>query len=135
MPTDARTPQVSNRVVWTGRILSAIPVLFLLFDGISKLLKPVPVVQATVKLGYSESAIPTLGILVLACTILYAIPRTSIFGAIFLTGYLGGAVASHFRVGDPLFSHILFPVYMGAFIWLGLYLRDARLRALVPLRS
>jgi len=135
METKAETAPAAQKGVWTGRIVSAIPVLFLLFDGISKLLKPVPVVQATVKLGYSERAIPTLGILVLACTILYAIPRTSIFGAIFLTGYLGGAVASHFRVGDPLFSHILFPVYMGAFIWLGLYLREHRLRALVPLRT
>jgi len=92
-------------------------------------------VEATVKLGYSATTIVPLGIVLLTCTVLYVIPRTSVLGAILLTGYLGGAVATHVRVGDPLFSHVLFPVYLGVMIWLGLYLRDNRLRALMPLRS
>jgi len=100
-----------------------------------KLLKPTFVVDATVKLGYQESTIVPLGIVLLTCVILYVIPQTSVLGAILLTGYLGGAVATHVRVGDPLFSHVLFPVYLGILIWLGLYLRDVRLRALVPLVS
>ena len=99
-----------------------------------KLVKPAPVVEATVRLGYPESVILGLGIVLLACTALYLIPRTSILGAVLLTGYLGGAVATHVRVGNPLFSHVLFPTYLGALIWGGLYLREDRLRALIPLR-
>jgi len=88
-----------------------------------------------VSLGFAGAATARgLGVLLLACTLLYAVPRTAVLGAILLTGYLGGAVATHLRVGDPLFSHVLFGVYMGVALWLGLYLRDARLRALVPLR-
>lgn len=128
-------PTTSKGMLWTGRVLSALPILFMLMDGGMKLFKPAFVVDATVKLGYSESVIVPLGILALICTILYAIPRTSVLGAILLTGYLGGAVASHLRHGDPLFSHVLFPVYWGVMLWAGLYLREDRLRALVPLRS
>lgn len=120
---------------WTGIIISAIPTLFLLMDAIGKLVKPEPVVTGTVELGYPETVIIPLGIVLLICTILYLIPTTSILGAILLTGYLGGAVATHARVGSPIFSHLLFPVYLGIMIWLGLYLRDVRLRSLVPLRS
>ena len=120
---------------WSGIILSAIPTLLLLMDAVGKLLKPEPVVAGTVELGYPETAIVPLGIVLLVCTILYAIPKTSVLGAILLTGYLGGAVATHVRVGSPLFTHMLFPIYLGIFIWLGLYLRDIRLRALAPLRS
>ena len=126
---------VSKKQIWSGRILSGLPALFLLMDGVMKLIKPAPVVEGTVKLGYPESVILPLGIVLLVCTVLYVIPRTSVFAAILLTGYLGGAVATHVRVGDQLFSHVLFPVYLGVLIWLGLYLRDTRLRALVPLRS
>jgi len=126
---------VSIKTLWAGRIISALPILFLLMDGVMKLIKPAPVVEATVKLGYSEAVIIPLGIVLLVCTVLYLIPQTSFFGAILLTGYLGGAVATHVRAGDPLFTHILFPVYLGVMIWLGLYLRDNRLRVLVPLRS
>ena len=104
-------------------------------DGVMKLFKPAVVVDATLKVGYAETTIVPLGIVLLACTILYVVPQTSVLGAILLTGYLGGAVATHTRVGDPLFSHVLFPTYLGALIWLGLYLRDARMRALVPLRQ
>jgi DoxX-like family len=121
--------------LWTGRILSAVPVLFLLMDGVMKLVKPESVLRATVQLGYPESVIFGLGIVLLVCVILYVIPRTAVLGAILLTGYLGGAVATHVRVGDPLFSHILFPVYVAILVWGGLYLREERLRALIPLRS
>jgi len=100
-----------------------------------KVMKPDFVVKATVQLGFSENVIFPLGITVLICTILYAVPRTAILGAILLTGYLGGAVATHVRSGDPLFSHILAPVYFAVILWIGLYLREPRLGALVPLRS
>ena len=126
---------ISKKALWAGRIISALPVLFLLMDGVMKLIKPVMVVEATVKLGYPATVIVPLGIVLLTCTVIYVIPRTSVLGAILLTGYLGGAVATHVRVGDPLFSHVLFPVYLGMMIWLGLYLRDNGLRALVPVRS
>ncbi len=135
MGLDSQTALVSKKALWAGRIVSALPVLFLLMDGVMKLFKPAVVVDATVKLGYTETTIVPLGIVLLACTVLYVVPQTSVLGAILLTGYLGGAVATHTRVGDPLFSHVLFPTYLGTLIWLGLYLRDARLRALVPLRQ
>lgn len=134
MQTDNGTV-VSRKALWAGRIVSALPVLFLLMDGVMKLVKPTVVVDATVKLGYAESTIVPLGTVLLVCTVLYVIPQTSVLGAMLLTGYLGGAVATHVRVGDPLFTHVLFPVYMGILIWLGLYLRDIRLRALAPLRT
>ena len=121
-------------MLWGGRIMSGLPALFLLADAIAKFVKPAAVVEGTVKLGYSESVILPLGIVLLACTVLYLIPRTSILGAILLTGYLGGAVDAHVRAGDPMFN-ILFPAIFGALLWGGLYFRDARLRALIPLRS
>jgi DoxX-like family len=130
-----QTAPVSKGKLWTGRIMSAMPVLFLLMDGVMKLMKPEFVVKATVQLGYPESVIFPLGIVVLICVVLYVIPRTAILGAILLTGYLGGAVATHVRVGDPLFSHALFPVYFAILVWGGLYLREERLHALIPLRS
>jgi len=118
--------------LWAGRISSALPALFLLLDGIMKLVKPVFVVEATVQLGYREGVIVGLGVVLIACTILYLIPRTAVLGAILLTGYLGGAVATHVRVGGPLFS-IIFPVILGAMLWGGLYLRDERVRSLTNL--
>jgi hypothetical protein len=132
--SDAQFGPLSKGRLWTGRIMSALPALFLLVDGVGKLIKPAPVVEGTVQLGYPESVLLGLGIVLLTCTILYTIPRTAILGAILLTGYLGGAIATHVRVGSPLFSHILFPVYLAVLIWGGLYLRDERLRALIPLR-
>ena len=125
---------VSKKNIWAGRIIGGLPALFLLVDAIMKLVKPAPVVEATVRLGYSENVIIPLGIVLLVCTVLYLIPLTSVLGAILLTGYLGGAVATHVRVGEGLFS-IVFPVIFGVLLWLGLYLRDDRLRSLVPLRS
>jgi DoxX-like family len=100
-----------------------------------KLMKPAFVVQATVELGYPESVIIGLGVVLLVCTILYLIPGTAVLGAILLTGYLGGAVATHVRTGGPLFGHTLFPVYIAVLLWSGLFLRDARLAALIPLRK
>lgn len=114
--------------------MSALPSLFLLVDGIMKLMKPPVVVETTVQLGYPESVIVGLGIVLLVCTALYVIPRTSVLGAILLTGYLGGAVATHVRVGGSLFS-VVFPVILGALLWGGLVLRTPRLGALIPLKA
>jgi hypothetical protein len=125
----------SKKSVWVGRVLSGLVVLFLIPDGIIKFTKPAPVVEAFTHVGWPLSLANTIGALLLVCTAIYALPRTAFLGAILLTGYLGGAVATHLRAGDPLFSHVLFPTYLGALLWLGLYLRDSRLRALVPLRS
>jgi hypothetical protein len=133
--SDTQALRISRKILGTGRILSALPVLFLLVDGIMKLMKPESVVKATIELGYPESVIKGLGIVLLVCVILYVVPRTAVLGAILLTGYLGGAIATHVRVGNPLFSHILFPVYLAVLIWGGLYLREQRLRALIPLRN
>ncbi|PWT82116.1 MAG: DoxX family protein [Acidobacteria bacterium] len=119
---------------WIGLIIGSLASLFLLIDGVMKLIKPRLVVETTIQLGYPESVISSLGIVLLAATILYLIPRTSVLGAILSTGYLGGAVATHVRIGGGAFP-ILFPVVLAAMLWLGLYLRDERLRALVPLRS
>lgn len=131
---DTQTAPVGKGALWTGRIMSGLATLFLLMDSVGKFVKPPPVVEGTVQLGYPESVILPLGIVLLACTLLYAIPRTSILGAILLTGYLGGAISTHVRIGNPLFSHILFPVYIAILIWGGLFLRDVRLRTLFPLR-
>src|ERR1700716_3463894 len=136
MPTIAETAPVSKPALWTGRVLSGLVIVFLLFDGAIKLV-PWPVVTETMeKIGYgsSESLARTLGVITVACTVLYAIPPTSIVGAILLTGYLGGAMASHVRIGSPLFSHILFGFYLGLMLWGGLWLRDRGLRALIPFR-
>jgi hypothetical protein len=133
MPSNMSPVAVSKGTLWLGRIMSVLPALFLVMDGVMKLVKPDIVVKATVQLGYPENIILGLGIVLLACTLLYLIPRTSVLGAILLTGYLGGAVASHARVGDGVFP-VLFPVILGALLWGGLVLRDAQLRALLPIR-
>jgi len=135
MQSDTQTAPVSKKMLWAGRILSGLLGLLLLADSVGKFVKPAAVVEGTVRLGYHESIILPLGIVLFACAVLYLIPRTSVLGAILLTGYLGGAVATHARVGDPLISHIMFPVYLGVMVWGGLFLRDDRLRALLPLRS
>ncbi|MCU1310132.1 MAG: rane protein [Candidatus Angelobacter sp.] len=135
MQSATQMAPVSKKMIWVGRVLSAIAILFLLFDSVIKLMKIAPVLAAFVKLGYPADVVRGIGILLLVCVALYAIPRTSILGAILLTGYLGGAVATHVRIGDPLFSHALFPTYVGLLIWAGIFLRDERVRALVPLRS
>ena len=132
-PTASAAPSTAAR--WTGRVMSALPALFLLLDAAMKFVKPEPVLKGTTELGYSESVIVPLGVVLLVSTLLYVFPRTGVLGAILLTGYLGGAVATHVRVGHPLFSHTLFPVYLGLLLWGGLYLRDRRVRALVPFRG
>lgn len=118
-----------------GRILSALAVLFLGVDAIAKLLQLAPVVSGTAELGYPAGAVLTIGILEALCVAAYVAPPTSVLGALLLTGYLGGAIATHLRMGNPLLSHILFPVYVALFVWGGLFLREARLRALLPLRA
>jgi hypothetical protein len=136
MSTIAETAPVSKPARWTGRVLSGLVIVFLLFDGAIKLV-PWPVVTETMdKIGYgsSESLARTLGFITIACTVLYSIPPTSILGAILLTGYLGGAMASHVRIGSPLFTHTLFGLYLGLMVWGGLWFRDGSLRDLIPWR-
>jgi hypothetical protein len=119
---------------WPGRVLSGIPALFLAFDAAMKLANPAFVAEASVKAGIpAELAVP-LGVILAACLALYLIPRTAPLGAVLLTGYLGGAVLAHLRIGDPLISHTLFPIYIGALLWAGLYLRDDRVRHLLAAR-
>jgi hypothetical protein len=127
-------PPVSRGKLWAGRIMSWLPALFMLVDGVMKLFKPAVVVEATLKLGYPENTILPIGIVLTVCTILYLIPRTAVLGAILLTGYLGGAVATHVRAGEGWFP-ILFPVIFGILLWGGLYLRDHRLPKLIPVHQ
>jgi hypothetical protein len=117
--------------VWAGRILSGIAVAFLLFDASGKLLRVAPVMKGSVELGYPESAVLPMGVLLLVGVLLYVVPKTSVLGAIYLAAYLGGAVASHYRLGNPLATHVLFPVYVAAFVWGGLALRRPRLLELL----
>jgi hypothetical protein len=134
MSLDDQTASISKGRLWAGRILGGLSALLLLVDAVGKLVKPPPVVEATVKLGYPESVIISLGVVLLISTILYLLPKTSVLGAILLTGYLGGAVATHVRVGEGWFP-ILFPVVFGVLLWAGLWLRDERLQNLIPLKS
>jgi hypothetical protein len=127
----ATTSKTQRRVGWG---LSAITILFMLFDAAGKLALEPHVVEATTKIGYPVGAIRSIGVIALLCTVLYAIPRTAILGAVLLTGFCGGAVASKVRIEDPLFSSVLFGVYFGLIAWGGLYLRDDALRKLFPLR-
>jgi len=125
------TKSISKSALWTGRALSAIAVIFLLFDGIMKFFMgklPPEALEAGAALQWPIEKMPLVGTILLVCTLLYAIPRTSVLGAVLLTGYLGGAIASHVRVGNPIFTQTLFPIYIAVFVWLGLYLRDVRAR-------
>ena len=133
--TTTITAAPNRRRLWTGRILSGLVVLFLLFDCIIKLLRVPAAVEGTVQLGYPPSVLFGLGVVLLACVVTYLIPRTALVGAVLLTGYLGGAIATHVRVGHPLLSHTLFPIYVAALIWGGLFLRDERVRALIRPRQ
>jgi DoxX-like family len=133
MTTKSQTATGTKSTIWIGWIMSGIVVVFLLFDGTTKVMMITPVVDATIGIGYPVDVIQPLGIVCLACAILYAMPRTSILGAILLTGFLGGAVASKVRLEAPLFGQVLFGVYVGILAWGGLYLRDGRLRVLIPL--
>jgi hypothetical protein len=126
------TPTVPPRASrWAGRVLSGIPAAFLVLDVAIKFANIPSVAEQSLRLGLSPAIAPGLGVLLAVCLGLYLVPRTAVLGAVLLTGYLGGAVAIHLRVGDPLASHTLFPVYVGALLWAGLYLRDARVRAAI----
>ncbi|MFZ0060730.1 MAG: DoxX family protein [Pyrinomonadaceae bacterium] len=134
MTSGGQTASVSKGRLWAGRIIGGLPALLLLVDAIMKFVKPAPVVETTVKLGYPESLIVGLGAVLLVSTILYLVPKTAVLGAILLTGYLGGAVATHVRVGEGWFP-ILFPIIFGVLLWGGLWLRDERLQTLIPLHA
>ena len=133
MESSIQVPASRGRL-WTGRILSTLAILFMLFDASIHMMRPAAVVDAFAKLGLPLSIAVPVSIIEFVCVALYAIPRTSVLGAILLTGYLGGAVAIQARIGAPLLSTTLFPIYVALFIWGGLYLRDERVRGLVPIR-
>jgi len=116
-------------MLWTGRIISALIILFMVFDGVTKVMKVAPVLKAMQQGGFAPDLAPTIGIIALVCTLLYAIPRTTVLGAVLLTAYLGGATVTNLRVGQPVYFSIVF----GVLAWLALYCRDARIRALLPL--
>ena len=134
MSSQLDTPSVSAAALWSGRALSALLILFLLFDGAIKLVPLEIVTQTSLQLGIPTQLARLLGVLTLAGTLLYAFPRTSVLGAILLTGYFGGAIYVHVRADSPLFSHTLFGVYLGIIMWGGLWLRDPAVRALIPFR-
>lgn len=135
-PPAGSTPgRQSRKVIWTGRILSGVAVAFLAFDAVIKVLKLPPAVEGTVQLGYPASVVFGIGVIQIVCLIVYLVPRTSVLGAILWTGYLGGAIATHVRVESPLLTHTLFPIYVAALLWAGVWLREPRLRALLPLRA
>jgi hypothetical protein len=133
MPSTLGSASVSKGSLWAGRIISGVVVLFMIFDGVGKVIKLPPVIVATVRLGFPESTIVGMGAALLTSTALYVIPPTSVLGAILLTGYLGGATAANVRVGSGPFN-TCFPIILGVLAWLGLYFRDIRLHALIPLR-
>jgi hypothetical protein len=134
MQSSAESASVSKGSLWAGRIISGLLVLFLIFDGVTKAIKVPQVVEATVRVGFPESTIVGMGIALLVSTALYVIPQTSVLGAILLTGYLGGATATNVRAGTGVFN-ASFPIIFGVLVWIGLYLRESRLRTLIPLRS
>ena len=133
MLTAVQTIPVVKTTLWAGRVISAFAVVFLIFDTVIKVLNMAPAVEATTQLGYPASLVVVIGIIELICLAVYVIPRTCVLGAILLTGYLGGAIATQVRAGAPLFS-IVFPIIVGALLWGGLFLREQRLRTLIPLR-
>lgn len=118
-------------MLWVGRIISGLVIAFSVLDGAMKVAQVPMVLKASAELGFSAGAVLAIGVVLLVCTLLYAIPRTAILGAVLLTGYLGGAAATNLRAGTPLFTNVLFPVYMGVLAWWALYLRDRRLRGLI----
>ncbi len=129
------TDTISKKRLWTARVMSGIVILFMLADSIFKFIQPEAVVEGTLELGYAQHHLVTIGVLGLLSILLYAYPQTSVLGDLLLTGYFGGAVATHVRMDNPLFSHILFPVYLAILAWGGLWLRDERVRKLIPLRT
>ena len=132
--TDTAPAATPKPMLWAGRILTGLVVAFMTFDTVIKLIDLQVVRDSLAQLGYPTALGPTIGAIELICLLLYVFPRTAVLGAVLLTAVMGGAIASHMRIGDPLVSHTLFGVYLGAAIWGGLYLRDARLRAIFPIR-
>jgi len=137
MPASIDTAAPAKSRLITGRVLTTLVVLFLSMDIAFKFIRPIPpqVTQSITQLGLQPGALAPIGILLLACTLLYVLPATSVLGAVLLTGYLGGAISLHVRVGNPLFGYVLFPLYIGVAIWAGLWLREPRLHLLLPLRK
>jgi hypothetical protein len=125
---------VTKKARIAGSVLTTLVALFLTFDTVIKVLTLAPAVEGTTALGYPADRVFPIGVIELVCLALYLVPRNSVLGAILLTGYLGGAIATHVRIGSPLMSHTLFPIYVAALVWGGLYLREPRLRDLVPFR-
>jgi hypothetical protein len=133
--TAAAADRPSRRAILAGRIASGLSIAFLAFDAAMKVLQLQPAVEGTAELGYPTDVVLAIGLVQVACLVLYIVPRTAVLGALLWTGYLGGAIATHVRVGNPLFSHTLFPIYVAVLLWAGLWLRDRRLQALLPLRA
>jgi hypothetical protein len=133
MQSSTQVVTESKGMLWTGRVLSGLMALLFVFDGVGHLMKPAPVVEAFARLGYPLSASVGIGLLALICTAIYVTPRSSVLGAILLTGYLGGAVSTHVRAGSTAFE-MVFPAILGVLVWVGIYVRDAQLRQLIPLR-
>lgn len=125
---------ISPAKLWTSRIMGGLAVLFLTFDSVIKVVGESHAVESTIQLGYPKSAVFAIGVIETLCLILYIIPRTSVLGAILMTGHLGGAIATHVRLENPLFSHTLFPIYIAILLWGSLYLRETRLKELIPFR-
>ena len=131
----AATPRTSSRTRWASRIVTGIAVLFLTFDTVMKFAVTKEALEGTAQLGWQAHHLPIIGTIAAVCLLLYVVPRTAVLGAVLWTGYLGGAIATHLRLDNPLFTHTLFPIYVAAFVWGGLYLRDDRVRALLrPVR-
>ena len=134
VPVDRAAHRSARTAANVGNVCTGLAALFLAFDAGLKVLRLGPAVEGTIALGYPADSVHWIGIIELVCLVLYLVPRTSVLGGLLLTGYLGGAIATHVRISSPLFTHTLFPVYVALVLWAGLYLREKRLRALVPLR-
>lgn len=135
MQTVVQNAPLPKTHLWIARVSSGLAVIFWVLDGVTHMMAPLPVADAFRQLGFPLGLAPVIGLVELVCALIYVVPRTAIFGAILLTGVLGGAVTAHVRVGDPLFPTLIFPIIVGLLIWVPLYLREERLRALIPLRS
>ena len=135
MQSEISAPPNPKWMTWTGWIISILPVAMLLMSGVMKLQKPPEVLEGIEKLGWSEDLLPSLAIVEIGCAVIYLFPPTAVLGAILLAGYLGGAIATHMRAGDPFIPRMLVPIVLGVVVWLGVYLREPRLRAVLPWRT
>jgi hypothetical protein len=135
MQSEISAPPNPKWMTWTGWIISILPVAMLVMSGVMKLQKPPEVLEGIEKLGWSEDLLPSLAIVEIGCAVIYLFPPTAVLGAILLAGYLGGAIATHMRAGDPFIPSMLVPIVLGVVVWLGVYLREPRLRAVLPWRT